>query len=277
MVSVTAVHGDITEQRVDVIVNAANREMRGGGGVDGAIHRAGGPAILDDCIARFPHGLRTGDAGWTTAGALPARWVVHTVGPNHVAGERDRSLLESCYRRALAVADELGAQSIAFPLISAGVYGWPLDDAIDAAIETIGRTPTRGEEVRLVAFSADTHRRVQAQVLRAFPPETAHASIGGLFDPAPEQWGLRGDPYLWRALRSQFATTPLPPDSRELDRVIRDAAQAVIGAALSASDDAHYVPEFDPGHGMSAGAVSREWWNTTGIRTLIDRFEARDG
>ncbi|GAA4153991.1 hypothetical protein GCM10022286_01020 [Gryllotalpicola daejeonensis] len=98
MPELSAVLGDITEQRVDAIVNAANNRMRGGGGVDGAIHRAGGPAVLADCIARFPGGLATGDAGWTTAGELSARWVIHTVGPNWAAGQRDRALLESCYR-----------------------------------------------------------------------------------------------------------------------------------------------------------------------------------
>lgn len=169
MVILTAIHGDITEQRVDAIVNAANRQMRGGGGVDGAIHRAGGRAILADCIARFPDGLDTGDAGWTTAGALPATWVIHTVGPNFAAGEQDRSLLESCYRRALAVADDLGVTSIAFPLISAGVYAWPLHDAIAVAIETISGSSTRVEDVRLVSFSGSTHQRVEAQLLRRFP------------------------------------------------------------------------------------------------------------
>ncbi len=106
MPTITAVHGDITRQNVDAIVNAANSAMRGGGGVDGAIHRAGGPDVLQDCIRRFPDGLATGDAGWTTAGSLPARWVVHTVGPNYNAGQRDRALLESCYRRSLQVADD---------------------------------------------------------------------------------------------------------------------------------------------------------------------------
>ena len=101
----TVVAGDITEQDVDAVVNAANRAMRGGGGVDGAIHRAGGPAVLEDCVKRFPHGLATGDAGWTTAGRMSARWVIHVVGPNYGRGERDRSLLVSCYARALAVAD----------------------------------------------------------------------------------------------------------------------------------------------------------------------------
>src|SRR6059058_3293609 len=104
---ITVVQGDITDQDVDAVVNAANRAMRGGGGVDGAIHRAGGPALLQDCIARFPHGLATGDAGWTTAGSMAARWVIHVVGPDFTAGERDRSLLVSCYARALSVADTL--------------------------------------------------------------------------------------------------------------------------------------------------------------------------
>jgi O-acetyl-ADP-ribose deacetylase len=159
---ITAVLGDITKQDVDAIVNAANNAMRGGGGVDGAIHRAGGPAILRDCIARFPDGLATGDAGWTTAGQLPARWVIHTVGPNYTAGQRDRSLLTSCYRRALEVADELGARSVAFPLISSGVYGWPRPDAIAAAVETIAATDTRVDEVRIVAFDAAVHDEVRS-------------------------------------------------------------------------------------------------------------------
>ena len=106
MTHVTAVLGDITTQDVDAIVNAANNRMRGGGGVDGAIHRAGGRAILEDCVARFPDGLATGDVGWTTAGLLPARWVIHTVGPRYPG---DRALLVSCYQRCLAAADELGA------------------------------------------------------------------------------------------------------------------------------------------------------------------------
>ena len=162
MPSITAVQGDITTQQVDAIVNAANNAMRGGGGVDGAIHRAGGPAVLEDCIARFPDGLATGDAGWTTGGDLPSRWVIHTVGPNFAAGQRDRSLLTSCYRRSLEVADELGARSVAFPLISAGIYGWPKGDAIAAAVETIRAARTSVEEVLVVAFDEATWARVAA-------------------------------------------------------------------------------------------------------------------
>ncbi|MHA7126916.1 O-acetyl-ADP-ribose deacetylase [Janibacter indicus] len=167
MVRLIAVHGDITAQQVDAIVNAANSAMRGGGGVDGAIHRAGGPAVLEDCIARFPDGLATGEAGWTTAGDLPSRWVIHTVGPNHAAGQRDRSLLVSCYRRCLEVADELGAGSVAFPLISAGIYGWPKDDAIAAAVETISAADTDVVEARIVAFDAAAYERVAAALAKS--------------------------------------------------------------------------------------------------------------
>jgi O-acetyl-ADP-ribose deacetylase (regulator of RNase III) len=159
---VTVAHGDITAQQVDAVVNAANRGMRGGGGVDGAIHRAGGRAVLEDCRARFPDGLETGRAGWTTAGELPARWVIHVVGPNYSAGEKDRSLLTSCYANALAVADELGASTVAFPLVSAGIYGWPKDDAVAAAVETLRSTPTQVEEARLVAFDRATYELVSA-------------------------------------------------------------------------------------------------------------------
>lgn len=161
---ITVVRGDITDQEVDAVVNAANRAMRGGGGVDGAIHRAGGPAVLEDCIARFPDGLATGSAGWTTAGDLAARWVIHTVGPNWMAGERDRSLLTSCYASALAVADELGVRTVAFPLISAGIYGWPFADAVDAAVSTLRGTPTRVEEARMVAFSHAAYDEIVAAV-----------------------------------------------------------------------------------------------------------------
>jgi O-acetyl-ADP-ribose deacetylase (regulator of RNase III) len=164
MAEVTVVLGDITHQHVDAIVNAANNAMRGGGGVDGAIHAAGGPAILADCIERFPNGLATGDAGWTTAGNLPARWVIHTVGPNYNAGQRDRSQLISCYRRCLHVAHDLGAKTVAFPLISAGVYGWPLEDAVAVAVETLEVAEPHVEEARIVAFNQGIFDEVQTLI-----------------------------------------------------------------------------------------------------------------
>ena len=159
---VTVVEGDITRQDVDAIVNAAANAMRGGGGVDGAIHRVGGPEVLADCVRRFPDGLATGDAGWTTAGDLPARWVIHVVGPVHGRGTREQ--LTSCYRRALEVADELGARSVAFPLVSAGAYGWPREDAVDAALEVLGSARTAVAEARIVAFDRSTYELVRERL-----------------------------------------------------------------------------------------------------------------
>lgn len=158
------VAGDITTLVVDAVVNAANSRMRGGGGVDGAIHAAGGPAVLADCVARFPDGLAVGHAGWTTAGDLPARLVIHVVGPNRHAGQTDPDLLASCYRSALAVADELGVRTLATPLVSAGVYGWPLDDAARIAVSTLAATPTRVESTQLVAFGAAAERALRTAV-----------------------------------------------------------------------------------------------------------------
>ena len=158
----TGVRGDITTQEVDAVVNAANRRMRGGGGVDGAIHAAGGPEVLADCERRFPDGLATGAAGWTTAGRMPARWVIHVVGPNHRAGQTDRGLLLSCYREALAVADELGARPVAFPLVSAGIYGWPKDDAIACALEVFASADSQVTEARLVAFGRAAYDEIRA-------------------------------------------------------------------------------------------------------------------
>ncbi|WP_109526800.1 MULTISPECIES: O-acetyl-ADP-ribose deacetylase [Nocardia] len=156
MVSVTLVRGDITEQSVDAVVNAANSSLLGGGGVDGAIHRKGGPEILAACRAlrasHYGKGLRTGQAVATAAGRLPARWVIHTVGPVWSATEDRSDLLASCYRESLRVADELGAETVAFPAISTGIYGWPIDDGARIAIDTVRSTSTEVREVRLVVF-----------------------------------------------------------------------------------------------------------------------------
>ncbi|WP_190019068.1 O-acetyl-ADP-ribose deacetylase [Streptomyces lucensis] len=156
MTTITLVQGDITRQHADAIVNAANSSLLGGGGVDGAIHRRGGPAILAQCrelrAARYGRGLPTGQAVATTAGELAARWVIHTVGPVYRATGGDPALLASCYRESLRVADELGARTVAFPAISTGVYRWPMDDAARIAVETVRNTPTAVEEVRFVLF-----------------------------------------------------------------------------------------------------------------------------
>ncbi|GAB3958242.1 O-acetyl-ADP-ribose deacetylase [Actinoallomurus acanthiterrae] len=161
MTSITLVQGDITEQEVDAIVNAANSSLLGGGGVDGAIHRRGGPEILAACrdlrASHYGGGLATGQAVATTAGRLPARWVIHTVGPVYSRSEDRSELLASCYRESLRVADELGAATVAFPAVSAGIYGWPLDDAARVAVGTVRATPSRVEEARFVLFTADVH------------------------------------------------------------------------------------------------------------------------
>ncbi|WP_405088477.1 O-acetyl-ADP-ribose deacetylase [Microbispora sp. NBC_01389] len=169
---IVLVEGDITEQRVDAVVNAANSSLLGGGGVDGAIHRGGGPAILEECRAlrssRYERGLPAGQAVETTAGRLPARWVIHTVGPVYSPGEDRSHLLASCYRESLVVADRLGAATVAFPAISTGVYRWPMEDAARIALTavrmatvgmtTVGITTVRQaasavREVRFVLFS----------------------------------------------------------------------------------------------------------------------------
>jgi O-acetyl-ADP-ribose deacetylase (regulator of RNase III) len=133
---------DITTVPTDAIVNAAHHALRGGGGVDGAIHRAGGPSIMAECIERYPDGVPTGQAGWTTAGDLPARYVIHVVGPNYTAGQRDPDLLASCYRNALRLADELDAERLTLPAVSAGIYGWPKQSAADIAVRTLREADT---------------------------------------------------------------------------------------------------------------------------------------
>ncbi|MES9523201.1 O-acetyl-ADP-ribose deacetylase [Streptomyces capoamus] len=156
MTTLTLVRGDITRQHADALVNAANSSLLGGGGVDGAIHRRGGPAVLAECRAlrasRYGKGLPTGQAVATTAGELPARWVIHTVGPVYSPDEDRSDLLASCYRESLRVADELGARTVAFPAISTGVYRWPMDDAARIAVDTVRSTATAVAEVRFVLF-----------------------------------------------------------------------------------------------------------------------------
>lgn len=161
MPRIALLEGDITEQHVDAIVNAANSTLLGGGGVDGAIHRRGGPVILKECrqirATEWPDGLPTGRAVATTAGALPARWVIHTVGPVHSKREDRSALLESCHAESLRIADELGARTVAFPAISTGVYGYPLDEAATVAIEAVRAADTEVDEVRFVLFSREAY------------------------------------------------------------------------------------------------------------------------
>jgi len=163
--------GDITRVAVDAIVNAANSSLLGGGGVDGAIHRAGGSRILEECrrlrASRYGGGLPTGQAVATTAGNLPARWVIHTVGPVYSAAEDRSALLADCHRNSLKVAEELGARSVAFPAISTGIFRWPLPDAARIALETVCATDRAAvEEVRFVLFNSEAYNYFKARLDR---------------------------------------------------------------------------------------------------------------
>ncbi len=156
--SIDAVLGDLTTEPADALVNAANSSLLGGGGVDGALHAAAGPALLEACrrvrAEQWPDGLPVGDAVATTAGNLPATWVIHTVGPNRNAGQSDESLLASCYTRSLDVAQQLGARTVAFPAVGAGVYGWDAQTAARVAVAAVAAHPRRGiGRVRFVLFS----------------------------------------------------------------------------------------------------------------------------
>lgn len=168
MPTLTAVRGDLTKQRVDAIVNAANSTLLGGGGVDGAIHRAAGPKLLaacrELCTTRLPNGLPVGHAVATPGFDLPAAWVIHTVGPNWHAGERDPELLASCVRESLKVADELGCTSVAFPAISAGVYGWDPDVVANILVHEAEAATTQVAQISFVLFSDQLQRAFQSQL-----------------------------------------------------------------------------------------------------------------
>jgi len=167
-----AVRGDITKERTDAIVNAANESLLGGGGVDGAIHRAGGPAILEAC--RQLGGCRTGDAKVTTAGNLPAKYIIHTVGPVYRGGAHgEPAMLASCYRRSMEVAEELRIASIAFPAISCGIFGYPIGAAADIAVKIVIGSLARARNVvrvRFVLFTdedCEVYERILERIQRA--------------------------------------------------------------------------------------------------------------
>jgi O-acetyl-ADP-ribose deacetylase (regulator of RNase III) len=172
--SIEVVEGDITDELVDAIVNAANSNLLGGGGVDGAIHRAAGPSLLAQCRelrdAAYPHGLPVGEAVATGAGDLPARWVIHTVGPNRHAGQTDPALLASCFQASLREAVRVGARSVAFPAVSAGVYGWDAAEVARIAVAAVRGSAHLSELdlVRFVLFSSTTLKAFEVALQRSF-------------------------------------------------------------------------------------------------------------
>ncbi len=165
----TIVRGDITEQRVDAIVNAANSALLGGGGVDGAIHRRGGPAILAACrelrAGPYRDGLPAGQAVATTAGDLPARWVIHTVGPVYSPAQDRSAALASCYAESLRIARQLGARTVAFPAISTGAFGWPAAGAARIAVAAVRQQELALDEARFVLFSDELQAAFTAALL----------------------------------------------------------------------------------------------------------------
>jgi O-acetyl-ADP-ribose deacetylase (regulator of RNase III) len=160
---IESVEGDITTEHLDAIVNAANSSLLGGGGVDGAIHRAAGPRLLAECrelrSTAYPHGLAVGEAVATGAGNLPAKWVIHTVGPNRHAGQSDPTLLAACFENSLREAVKVGARSVAFPAVSAGIYGWDVTQVARIAVAAVRASPHLSELdlVRFVLFSPGAH------------------------------------------------------------------------------------------------------------------------
>ncbi len=189
---VSSILGDITDQDVDAIVNAANSSLLGGGGVDGAVHARGGPDVLAACRelrrTSYPDGLPAGSAVATTAGRLPARWVIHTVGPVYSTSEDRSSILSAAYRSALAVAEELGTRSVAFPAVSAGAYRWPVDDAARIAVEAVlAHDAAHVAEVRFVLFNASTYAAFAAALADRAGGEGMGQRASGVAEPGDDR------------------------------------------------------------------------------------------
>lgn len=246
--NVTLHHGDITRQHADVIVNAANSTLLGGGGVDGAIHRAGGPAILAECRdlrnRQFQAGLPTGEAAVTTAGDLHARWVIHTVGPVYSSTEDRSGQLLSCYTSALRVCDELSARSIAFPAISTGVYRWPMDEAARLATAAVRFTPAGVADRRFVLFDEGALGAF-GKALRGTGPDDA--TIAGNL--ASHSAGL------WQRL-FEVAGDLTSEDPGRADEIFTLVGALVDNLVFDWTSWIRVAPQFPSGQGLDAAPVA---------------------
>ena len=269
MTAIEIVVGDITAQQVDAVVTAANESLLGGGGVDGAIHRAAGPQLAQAGAALAP--CDPGTAVVTPAFELdpPVHHVIHTVGPVwEGGGHGEAETLASCYRTSLRRADQIGATSVAFPAIATGVYGYPPEQAARIAVETVRSTRTEVDRIVLVAYDEEA-RKLLTTALRA-----RSAQVAGLFDGEPHQWGLRGDPHAWRAIRDRLAGVVLPGSVEELERLLLATFQEVVGVDL-ARDPAPSVFREEFAHGgLSSGTVDLDTWRTRLMPLLVDRGRA---
>ena len=269
MAAIEIVVGDITAQQVDAVVTAANESLLGGGGVDGAVHRAAGPRLAEAGAELAP--CNPGAVVVTPAFDLdpPVHHVIHTVGPVWEGGGRgEPETLASCYRSSLRVADQIGATSVAFPAIATGVYGYPPGQAARIAVETVRSTRTDVSRIVLVAFDD------AAQDLLTAAMQARSAQVAGLFDGEPAQWGMRGDPHAWRAIRDRLEGVALPESVEELERLLRGAFHEVVGVDLT-QDPAPSVFREEFAHGgMSSGMVNLDTWRTRLMPMLVDRGRA---
>ena len=270
MAAIEIVVGDITAQQVDAVVTAANESLLGGGGVDGAIHRAAGPRLAQAGAALAP--CEPGTAVVTPAFDLdpPVHHVIHTVGPVwEGGGHGEAETLASCYRASLRKADEIGAASMAFPAIATGVYGYPPQQAARIAVETLRSTRTEVSRIVLVAFDDDAHELLTAAM------RSRSGLVAGLFDEEPAQWGLRGDPPAWRALRDHLAGVALPGSVEEVESLLRAAFRQVVGVDLAQDPAPSVFREKFARGGMSSGMVDLDNWRTRLMPLLIARAEAQ--
>lgn len=274
---IQAVQADITSLSVDAIVNAANTSLLGGGGVDGAIHRKGGKAILEACVAirNRQGGCKVGEAVLTTAGNLPAKWVIHTVAPVWNGGEAgERPLLEACYQKSCELAVQNACKTLAFPNLGTGIYKFPKQEAVTVVLEWLKKLPASLhqslEKLIFVCFEPE-NLRLYASALQTYSENTLQTIIEPDFAPA----GLRGDRYFWIAFHRLAENFYLPDTLPDFEQALAGIFETLTGK--SADVGGHiFVEAYNKG-GMSSGLVSTEMWKMQGIPQLVKNFRIKKG